>query len=175
MLTRFSITAVLFYSLLMSGCASNPSAGAAESIKQAANSVLTNGRSVSKIIVSLDNDLASDRKEAADQYSLADRIKTDVQAVLEEKGVMSSSENGVVLNINVSSFRLRSGASAFWAGAMAGADNIFVTVDAESNGAKLKTFKTDISTALGGLIAPSPSQRINRMSKALAKRIVSKL
>ncbi|MEE9493342.1 MAG: hypothetical protein V3W04_08200 [Gammaproteobacteria bacterium] len=174
MIARISIITVLFYSLLMQGCASNPSAGEAAA-KQAANSVLTTGRSVNKIVVSLDDSLELDRKEAATKYSLTERVKNDLQDVLQGKGVFDSSAEGITVNINVSAFRLRSGVTAMLAGVLAGADILAVNVEAESNGSQLKNFKTNTSTALGGFGMPAPSQRINRMSKALAKRIAKQL
>jgi hypothetical protein len=126
-------------------------------------------------VVTLGTSLEQDRVEVAKTYTLLGRIEEDVRSVLQEKGSYDSAASGITLNINVSDFRLRSGASAFWLGAMAGADRLAVNVDAEANGANLKTFKTDTSTILGGIALPAPTQRVNRMSKALAKRIVDKL
>ena len=58
---------------------------------------------------------------------------------------------------------------------MAGADTLAVDVVVERNGRNLDTFATDTSTVLGGMVVPAPSQRINRMSKELARRIAARL
>lgn len=174
MIARISIITVLLYTSVLQGCASNPPAEKTAD-KQSANSVLAAGRSVKGIVVKLDDNLKLDRKEAADKYSLAERIKNDLQEVLQDKGVFDSSAEGSTVNISVSAFRPRSGATAVLAGVLAGADIIAVNVEAESNGSRLKSFKTNTSTALGGFGMPAPGQRINRMSKALAKRIANQL
>ena len=55
---------------------------------------------------------------------------------------------------------------------MAGADTIAVSVDVRREGRVTKTFSTNTSTAIGGLIRPGSVERFDRMVNTLAQRIV---
>jgi len=172
-----SLIAFVFLPLLLYGCAGNPAADKSVSDKGTVKAtLLSKGRSVKNIAVNLnESNLKKERVDTAKTYTLTSRIENNVQSNLQEKGSYDSKNGDITLNINITAFRLRSGSSAFWLGAMAGADVIAVDVDVEANGENIKSFKTDTSTILGGMAFPAPSQRVNRMSKELAKRIVENL
>ena len=79
------------------------------------------------------------------------------------------------MDVKITRFRLRSGASAFWLGYMAGADFIHVEITVREGGAPMKTYKTDTSTVLGGIAFVSPTKRKNRMVNTLTTLIVAGL
>ena len=140
------------------------------------SSALSSSYLVKKILVAIDESkLDAERIDVAKKYKLGERLKGDIKAALQGDGHFDASQGNMALKISVTNFRLRSGASAFWLGVMSGADKIAIDVSVEKKNKVVKTFQADISTAMGGLITPAPSQRINRMSKGLSERIISSL
>ena len=79
------------------------------------------------------------------------------------------------LDVTVTNFRIRSGASVFWLGMMAGVDVIDVSVAVVQNGQTIKTVTTGISTGLGGLAYASQDKRMKRMVDGLARRVLYEL
>jgi len=116
-----------------------------------------------------------ERTAMANQYDLTGRLESGTRDLLQGNSHFDGSQGDSVVQITVTNFRLRSGASAFWLGVMAGADKIAVDVKVTQNGKLLKSYQTDVSTALGGMALPAPSQRINRMATELSRRIVAQI
>jgi len=188
---KLSFVGVVLLSLFMLGCgekkASAPDAKPVEkhSVKSAKKTVeapaeksasLSSSYIVKEVVVAIDESkVDAERIESARTYDLTGRIEGDTKSALQGGGHFDSSQGDIVLKVTVTNFRLRSGASAFWLGVMAGADKIAIDVSVEKNGEVVNTFQTDISTALGGMALPAPSQRINRMSKGLSERIIASL
>jgi len=79
------------------------------------------------------------------------------------------------LQATIVDFRLRSGAAAFWVGAMAGADRMAVEITAQPETGEATNFKVNSNTVQGGMIKPDPRQRINHMAKDLARKIAAQL
>lgn len=188
--SRISIAAILSLSFLFYGCVSNPTSDQPASAGQSAGSeekatssqgsgsvsLLTGGAMVKSVVVTLDESgLSSDRLSKAEAYDLVSRITQDIELRLQQNSSYDANNGGLALHLNVTAFRLRSGASAFWLGVMAGADIIAVDVDVKKGSKIVKSFKTDISTVLGGMALPAPTQRVNRMSKGLAIRVAKGL
>ncbi len=174
--SRLSSFFVPFMLILLAGCAGTSPTAPARTAAVTTAGILPDGAMVREIRVDLESvGLPAERLESARKYDLDGRIAGDLQARLQATQSYDSEKGDVVLHINVTRFRLRSGSAAFWLGAMAGADTLAVDVVVERNGRNLDTFATDTSTALGGMVVPAPSQRINRMSKELARRIAARL
>ncbi|MEJ2611252.1 MAG: hypothetical protein P8179_14510 [Candidatus Thiodiazotropha sp.] len=161
-----SIIVAFIAGLIMLGSASNASAA---TDKQ----VITGKVGNVKVIVDYDN-IAAERHKIIKKYEVISRIENGVKDRLQ--ALKKYEEGGQVnLKIHLTGFRLRSGSSAFWLGAMAGKDFASVDVDVIQNGKKVGSYSTDASTVLGGFVKPAPSQRVNSVCKEISKRIVDHL
>jgi len=170
-MTKYSFAGLILLSFLMTSCSGKHE----EAISNSASSLPSHWL-VQKIDVSIDESkLNADRVATAKKYELVTRLTSGIQKLLQEQSHYDNNEGNITLHISLNNFRLRSGSSAFWLGPMAGADKVSVHVSVKQNGIELQAFDTNTSTALGGMVLPAPSQRINRMAKELSKRIVDNL
>ena len=156
---------LLLFGTLALGCASPPGGGEIHF-----SGTLSAGSSAR---VEVDATLlAAERRAAFLAHGGAARVGT---AVLQELSSAGKGDGGTTVQIQITRFRLRSGSSAFWLGAMAGADIIGCSVEVLQGGNSTHSFKTDTSTILGGLIMPGPVTRFNRLVAELARRIAAKV
>ena len=111
--------------------------------------------------------------------------------VFEERGGAEALANGILkaltetkkqpalapaeLRVVVTNFRLRSTASGFWAGPIAGADKLDVGVTLLSEGEVLKTYETGVAGVVAGLIKPGAGRRFNGLIEVASERIVQEL
>lgn len=163
-----SLAAVLLVTSMLA-CAGDGPKEAAEPAPAGA-SVLAGADKVSSIKVSPGDTIASENRGQFDKYTAAERLQTRLTSVLQTSEQFDEA-GALTLNVVVTDFRLRSGALAFWVGAMAGADYYNVRVEALKDGEVVKTFETNTSTILGGIAYASPTQRSERMINTLAERI----
>ena len=162
--SRFPSLLLLFGTLAL-GCASPPGGGEIHF-----SGTLPSGASAR---VEVDaTPLAADRRAAFLAHGGAARVGT---AVLQELTNVGKGDAGTVVKVRITRFRLRSGSSAFWLGAMAGADFIGCTVEVLQGSNSTHSFETDTSTILGGLIMPGPVTRFDRLVAELARRIAAKV
>jgi hypothetical protein len=153
--------------VLSMGCATAPGGG---TVQYTATDSVTGGGS--GVTVNIDSSpLSGDRREVFLQQAGSQKIATKVMEKLKLSGV-GNQQPPDALNITVDHFRLRSGSSGFWLGPMAGADMLRVTVEVVRDEAVVKTFGTDTSTVIGGVIRPGAVERFDRMVNTLAQRIV---
>ncbi len=149
------------------GCAAAPGGG---TIQFAATDAIEAGGQ--DVTVTVDaSALSGDRREVFLQQAGTKKITNKVLQKL-WSGV-GKRQLPDVLNIRVTGFRLRSGSSGFWLGFMAGADRIEVTVEVVSGSAATRSFSTNTSTAVAGIIRPGAVERFDRMVNTLAERIVA--
>ncbi|MCH7706986.1 MAG: hypothetical protein IH884_00760 [Myxococcales bacterium] len=149
------------------GCASAPGGGTIQF--SSTGSSTAGGRA---IIVNVDaNALQAERRDVFLKQAGTQKIAEKVFEKLAAAN-LGSDRSPDVLDITVNHFRLRSGSTGFWLGAMAGADKIAVSVHVKRRGKVTKTFSTDTSTAVAGIIRPGSVERFNRMVNTLAQRIV---
>jgi hypothetical protein len=164
---RYFHLVVFLAALALVGCATAPGGGTIQFA--ATDSIEAGGKDVT---VSVDaSGLSGDRREAFLRQAGTRKIANKVLQKLWSGGGKSQLPDA--LSIRVTHFRLRSGSSGFWLGAMAGADRINVTVDVVSGSATPKTFSTNTSTAVGWVIRPGSVERFDRMVDTLADRIVA--
>jgi len=159
--------ALLVSIAVLTGCASAPGGGTIQFSSTGSGS--TGGRAVT---VNVDaRPLQNERRQVFLQQAGSQKI---VAKVLEKLGTarLGADRSPDAVDITVLHFRLRSGSSGFLLGAMAGADKISVSVDVKRGSRVSKTFSTDTSTAVAGLIRPGSVERFNRMVETLAQRIV---
>lgn len=135
-------------------------------------SLIASGAKVASVKVRREDSLVG--ADTFERYTIADRLQREVVSALSANGHYSSGGE-LELLVTVVNFRLRSGASAFWLGVMAGADRLGVEVTVLRGEEVVKTYETDTSTALGGAFYTSPTKRSERMIDTLAERIVSGL
>jgi hypothetical protein len=164
---RYFHFAVFLAALALVGCAGAPGGGTIQFA--ATDSIEAGGKDVT---VSVDaSGLSGDRREVFLQQAGTRKIANKVLQKLWSGGGKNQLPDA--LNIRVTHFRLRSGSTGFWLGAMAGADRIDVTVDVVSGSAATKSFSTNTSTAIAGIIRPGAVERFDRMVNTLADRIVA--
>jgi hypothetical protein len=157
----------LFAAIAFVGCASAPGGGTIQ--YAATDSIEAGGQDVT---VSVDaNALSGDRREVFLQQAGTKKITNKVLQKLWSGVGKRQLPNA--LNIRVTGFRLRSGSTGFWLGPMAGADRIAVTVEVVYGSAATKSFSTNTSTAVAGIIRPGAVERFDRMVNTLAERIVA--
>jgi hypothetical protein len=157
----------LFAALAFVGCATAPGGG---TLQYAATDSIEAGDQ--DVTVNVDaSALSGDRREAFLQQAGTKKIANKVLQKL-WSGV-GKSQLPDALNIRVTGFRLRSGSTGFWLGFLAGADRIEVTVEVVRGSAVARSFTTDTSTAVAGIIRPGAVERFDRMVNALAERIVA--
>lgn len=118
--------------------------------------------------------VAPDRLTAIQNYKVVSRLKNGVTELLKKQGKYAA-DGTAQLEIEITDFRLRNGATAFFIGAMAGGDFTAVDVNVIEDGASTHHFSTSASTARGGVFSASPTHRVNAVSTAVTKRIVAKL
>jgi hypothetical protein len=93
--------------------------------------------------------------------------------VAEKLAAAGKGDDGLVVKVRITKFRLRSASSAFWLGAMAGADTVACTVEVTRDGETRPPFSTDTSSVMGGVIMPGTTTCFNRLANELANRIVA--
>ena len=130
---------------------------------------------IASVEVAIDRDGVSPSGIASlEKYEIAEKVRAAVgEALGPRRG--QHGEGDLVLHIEIDHFRLRSGGSAFWLGAMGGADSIKVTVEVLRGDSPIKSYATDTSTVLGGIAYASPTRRSNRLVKTISERIVAGL
>jgi hypothetical protein len=152
---------LLFAATLALGCASPPGGGELRFAGTAESGTFAQ--------VEVDaTPLAEERRTAFLAHGGAARLGT---AVLRELAEAGKGAPGTFVKVQVTDFRLRSSSAAFWVGAMAGADTLACSVEVVKEGGVPRTFRTDTSTVLGGVVMPGSPTRFDRLVAELAHRI----
>lgn len=136
-------------------------------------SVFATGSKIRSVAITYDG-LDAERLKRLEAYRAHETLRTNVESRLGGSGRLDPSGD-LELVIHLDTFRLRSSASAFWLGAMAGADRVVADVRVTRNGSEIRNFKTDTSTMLGGMFYASATRRTARLMKTLSERIVTGL
>jgi hypothetical protein len=115
----------------------------------------------------------ADRIEVLNKYEVLKRVEFAIACELENQGYIAAKP--LKLDVVVTEFRLRSGASAAIGGFASGRDKLAVKVDASIDGGDSMQFREGASTVKGGWHMPAPSQRINYLVQELAGNLVKKM
>lgn len=130
--------------------------------------------SIGTVAVTIDETSEEAKPDTLIRYGVPEQVRSEVTTKLRSAGRQSDAGTAR-MDVKITSFRLRSGASAFWLGYMAGSDFIFVEVTVREGESPIKTYKTNTSTVLGGIAYTSPTKRKNRLVNTLTTRIVEGL
>jgi hypothetical protein len=128
---------------------------------------------VGSIVVRYASSVATDDRKLLDEVNGGPRLKTAVEGEL-GKAAKLRSGSPRVLEIEVTEFRLRSGATVFLAGIMAGVDTLQVKVRVREGAQVVREFTTGDSTS-GGFGGLSSSSRYQTMADAVAERLRTEL
>ena len=154
---------ILVFSLLLIGCGGNKNVMPEGSLKFNYN--------VNNISVVYDDKLKKNKTTRLDKLNAKTGISDKVSALLKSSNKWDASANRD-LKITVTKFRIRSGATVFWMGFMAGVDLIDAKVDVMENGQVIQTVSTGISSGFGGM---SQTNRFNRLVDGLSRRVLYEL
>lgn len=157
--------------LLLSACGGRSPEEA--HMKPTGPSVFASDGKIRSVEITTDG-LDAERLERLQAYRANEVLQTNVENLLRGDGHLDPSGD-LDLVIHLDTFRLRSSASAFWLGGMAGSDQVVADVRVVRGSGEIKNFKTDTSTMLGGIFYASATRRTARLMKTLSERIVAGL
>jgi len=126
---------------------------------------------IGRVDVSLSGTIAADRAARFEKVDGPSRLATAIEAELERKGRFDRDAPGV-LDVSVTKYRMRSGASVFMWGLYAGGDLVDVAVALRSGEHVVLGFTTGAGGVGGGFDQVS---RFERVAKAVAERVVAEL
>lgn len=156
--------ALLLAALVTPGCSSGPShpAPAGDPVPQ-----------VGSVVVTMSGELPKERQEQFEKLGGPFLMKGAFEAALARGGKLDAA-SPVALAVEVSKFRLRTGATVFWAGAMAGGDVLDVRAVARDGDRDLRRVETGAGS-IGGLAGLTQTSRFARLVEAVADRVVKDL
>ena len=128
---------------------------------------------VGSVVVTIASPVTADAGQTLDEVNAGPRLKTAIEAQLGKTGKLKSGSSRV-LEIEVIEFRLRSGATVFLAGIMAGVDTLQFRATVRENGRIVRQFVTGDSTS-GGFAGLSSSSRYQTMADAASERLATEL
>lgn len=165
-----AVFAMIIALAFTAGCASKGGSSAEESSAASGPKLLTGGKSVGDVGVTLDSSaLAADVLPVAEQYSVASKLDTSLRGRKEVGG------GDLAVEVKVVSMRLRSVGAAMGAGLLSGVDWIAIKVAVSENGAVVKEFEEKSTNSLGGFIYGGREKRVDRMIKDLTNRILKRI
>ena len=131
------------------------------------------GVDVGSITVTLAPSLEADAKTVFDEVNGTIRLKAAVEGILTKVGRLKPGSPRA-MEVEVTDFRLRSGATVFWVGIMAGVDILDVTVTVRDGSQIVRQFSTGVGSSgiAGGL---SSSSRFQPMADVVADRVAEQL
>lgn len=168
---RVCISRALLVGLVFAGCAGAPPESRP---LPAGPPALEAGETIGSVEISIDRErVAPNGVASLERYGIAEKLRTAVTGALGSR--YADGRSDLVLHVEIDRFRLRSGGNAFWLGAMGGADVIETAVSLRRGEAVARSYTTDTSTVLGGIVYASPTRRSNRLVDTISERIVAGL
>jgi hypothetical protein len=127
---------------------------------------------VGSVVVDMAPELPADRRARLDKLGATFLLKGALEAALSKAGKFDA-QSPVVLQVDITKFRLRSGATVFWFGVMAGGDYMDVRAAAHDGDRTLRQVETGAgSIGAGGL---SQDSRFATLARAVADRVTKDL
>ncbi len=127
---------------------------------------------VGSVVVTVSEAVAADRQERfakVDGPSLMRAIESELA-----HAARLDRQSGRVLDIQVTRYRLRSGAAVFWFGLMAGADILDVKATIREGDRILKEYTTGAGTS-GAFAGLDQISRFEKLATAVSQRVVKQL
>ena len=128
---------------------------------------------VGSVIVGLSPDLPTDRRDRLNRLGATFMLKGALEAALAKVGKLDV-QSPVALQVDITKFRLRSGATVFWLGAMAGGDFLDVRAAARDGDRTLRQVDTGAGS-LGGFAGLTQDSRFEHLARAVADRVTKDL
>jgi hypothetical protein len=129
--------------------------------------------SVDKVVVTTAATLPTDRKERFDKVDGTSRLTRAVESEL-RKGNRLDPQSGRVLEVEVIRYRVRSGATTFWFGMMAGVDMLDVKATVREGDKVVSEFATGAGST-GAFAGLNQESRFEKLATAVAERVVKGL
>lgn len=127
---------------------------------------------IGRVVVTVSDAVADDRETRFTKVGGTERLTAALTAALTKTGRYDAS-SADVLNVQVTSYRMRSGAAVFFGGMAAGGDHMEVVVTVTDGASTVKTYKTGAGSVMGGGL--DQASRFDRVATAVAERVVAQL
>ena len=128
---------------------------------------------VASVVVTVAGSIPLDRQERFTKVDGPSRLTRAIESELSHAGRLDR-ESGRVLEVQVTRYRLRSGATTFWFGLMAGADLLDVKATVRTGDQVLKEYTTGAGTT-GAFAGLDQVSRFEKLASAVSKRVVEQL
>jgi hypothetical protein len=128
---------------------------------------------VGNVAVTVSNALPADRQARLEKLGATFMLKGALEAALAKAGKLDA-KSPVVLNVEITKFRMRSGGTVFMFGAMAGGDVLDVRAGARDGERALRQVDTGVGS-IGAWAGLSQDSRFARLIQACAERVVKEL
>ena len=128
---------------------------------------------VRSVVVTVSEAVAADRQERFAKVDGPSRLTRAIESELTRAGRLDR-ESGRLLQVQVTRYRLRSGAATFWFGLMAGADLLDVNVTVLEGDKTLEEYTTGAGTT-GAFAGLDQVSRFEKLATAVARRVVNNL
>ena len=128
---------------------------------------------VASVVVTVAESLPADRQDRFRRVDGQSRLVRAIEAELGHSGKLDR-QSGRLLEVQVTRYRLRSGATTFWLGVMAGADVLDVEATVRNEGQILKQYTTGAGTT-GAFAGLDQISRFEKLATAVSRRVVQQL
>ena len=128
---------------------------------------------VGSVVVTVSETVAADRQERFAKVDGPSRLIRAIESEL-TRAARLDRQSGRVLDIQVTRYRVRSGATVFWFGLMAGADVLDVKATVREGDRILKEYATGAGTT-GAFAGLDQVSRFEKLATAVAQRVVKQL
>jgi len=128
---------------------------------------------VSAVVITVNPAIPADKQARFATAEGPSRLQRSLEAKLSQTGRLRP-DSPNVLEVDVTSYRMRSGAAVFWVGAMAGADALGVTVTVRDGDSVVRTFPTG-AASIGAYAGLDQVSRLERLVEATALRLLKDL
>jgi len=128
---------------------------------------------VGNVVVTVSEAVAADRQERFAKVDGPSRLMRAIESELTHAARLDR-QSGRVLDIQVTRYRLRSGAAVFWFGLMAGADILDVKATVREGDRILKEYTTGAGTS-GAFAGLDQVSRFEKLATAVSQRVVKQL
>lgn len=129
--------------------------------------------SVGRVVVTMSSALPADRRSRLEAVDGPSRLARAVEAELRRAGRIAP-QSSRVLTLEVTKYRMRSGATVFWAGLMAGGDFLEVAATVTEGDRTVRSFTTGAGTS-GAFAGLDQVSRFEKVTGAVAQRVVKAL